>query len=39
VTALRPNFPLAKLEGDAALTFATIDGIDGSMLLDTIDNL
>jgi hypothetical protein len=37
VSALRPNFRLAKLEGDAAFTFATIDRIDGSMLLDTIE--
>jgi len=37
VTALRPNFRLAKLEGDAAFTFATVESIDGSMLLDTIE--
>jgi uncharacterized protein YndB with AHSA1/START domain len=37
VTALRPNFRLAKLEGDAAFTFATVENIDGSMLLDTIE--
>src|SRR4249919_3530393 len=37
VTALRPNFRLAKLEGDAAFTFATTERIDGSMLLDTIE--
>ncbi len=37
VAALRPNFRLAKLEGDAAFTFATVDRIDGSMLLDTIE--
>jgi uncharacterized protein YndB with AHSA1/START domain len=37
VTALRPNFRLAKLEGDAAFTFATTDHVDGSMLLDTIE--
>ena len=37
VTALRPNFRLAKLEGDAAFTFMTTDRIDGSMLLDTIE--
>jgi hypothetical protein len=37
VTALRPNFRLAKLEGDAAFTFATIERIDGSMLLDTVE--
>jgi uncharacterized protein YndB with AHSA1/START domain len=37
ITALRPNFRLAKLEGDAAFTFATGETIDGSMLLDTIE--
>ena len=37
VTALRPNFRLAKLEGDAAFTFATVETIDGSMLLDTLE--
>jgi uncharacterized protein YndB with AHSA1/START domain len=37
VTALRPNFRLAKLEGDAAFTFMTAEAIDGSMLLDTIE--
>jgi hypothetical protein len=37
VTALRPNFRLAKLEGDAAFTFAAVEKIDGSMLLDTIE--
>jgi hypothetical protein len=30
VTALRPNFRLAKLEGDAAFTFAPVETIDGS---------
>src|SRR5204862_6129525 len=37
VTALRPNFRLAKLEGDAAFTFMVAEKIDGSMLLDTIE--
>jgi hypothetical protein len=37
VTALRPNFRLAKLEGDAAFTYMTGDKVDGSMLLDTIE--
>jgi len=37
VTALRPDFRLAKLEGDAAFTFMTTEAIDGSMLLDTIE--
>jgi hypothetical protein len=37
VTALRPNFRLSKLEGDAAFMFATAEKVDGSMLLDTIE--
>jgi len=37
VTALRPNFRLAKLEGDAAFTFRIAEELDGSMLLDTIE--
>src|SRR5438477_8931788 len=37
VTALRPNFRLAKLEGDAAFTFMLAETVDGSMLLDTIE--
>jgi uncharacterized protein YndB with AHSA1/START domain len=37
VTALRPNFRLAKLEGDAAFTYAPVETIDGTMLLDTIE--
>jgi hypothetical protein len=37
VTALRPNFRLAKLEGDAAFTYMTTETIDGSMLLDTME--
>jgi hypothetical protein len=37
VTALRPNFRLAKLEGDAAFTFMKAEKVDGSMLLDTIE--
>ena len=37
VTALRPGFRLAKLEGDAAFTYAIGETIDGSMLLDTIE--
>ena len=37
VTALRPGFMLAKLEGDAAFTFAITETIDGSLLLDTIE--
>ncbi|MGH2407941.1 MAG: DUF2652 domain-containing protein [Candidatus Limnocylindrales bacterium] len=37
VSALRPNFRLAKLEGDAAFTYMSADRVDGSMLLDTIE--
>jgi uncharacterized protein YndB with AHSA1/START domain len=37
VTSLRPNFRLAKLEGDAAFCFAPAERIDGSVLLDTIE--
>ncbi len=37
VSALRPGFRLAKLEGDAAFTYAVTDRIDGSLLLDTIE--
>ena len=37
VTALRPDFRLAKLEGDAAFMFSTAEAVDGSMLLDTIE--
>ncbi len=37
VSALRPNFRLAKLEGDAAFTYMLAERVDGSMLLDTIE--
>ncbi|HEX8025045.1 MAG TPA: DUF2652 domain-containing protein [Candidatus Limnocylindrales bacterium] len=37
VTALRPTFKLAKLEGDAAFMTAPADRVDGSLLLDTIE--
>ena len=37
VTALRPDFRLAKLEGDAAFMFMAAERVDGSMLLDTIE--
>lgn len=37
VSALRPGLRLAKLEGDAAFTYAIADRIDGSLLLDTIE--
>ena len=38
VTALRPNFRLAKLEGDAAFMYMTGEKLDGAMLLDTIEH-
>lgn len=37
VSSLRPGFRLAKLEGDAAFTFAISEKVDGSLLLDTIE--
>jgi hypothetical protein len=37
VTALRPTFRLAKLEGDAAFVVAPTKRVDGSLLLDTIE--
>jgi hypothetical protein len=37
VSALRPSFRLAKLEGDAAFTSMTAEVLDGSLLLDTIE--
>lgn len=37
VSALRPGFRLAKLEGDAAFAFAPAEEIDGSMLLDKVE--
>lgn len=37
VSALRPNFRLAKLEGDAAFMSMPGEAVDGSMLLDTIE--
>ena len=37
VGGLRPAFRLAKLEGDAAFTFAIGETIDGSLLLDAIE--
>ncbi len=37
VAALRPNFRLSRIEGDAAFMFATVEKVDGSMLLDTIE--
>jgi hypothetical protein len=37
VTALRPSFRLAKLEGDAAFTYALAEKVDGTLLLDAIE--
>jgi uncharacterized protein YndB with AHSA1/START domain len=37
VSALRPSFKLAKLEGDAAFMWMAATALDGSMLLDTIE--
>ncbi len=37
VTALRPAFRLAKLEGDAAFMYLPGETVDGSMLLDAIE--
>lgn len=37
VSALRPGFRLAKLEGDAAFTYSITEKVDGSLLLDTIE--
>src|SRR6187549_3200215 len=37
VTALRPTFRLAKLEGDAAFMSLPGETIDGTVLLDTIE--
>src|SRR3954452_9359448 len=37
VSALRPDFRLAKLEGDAAFMSMTGEAVDGTMLLDTIE--
>ena len=37
VGKLRPQFRLAKLEGDAAFVYSLTDAIDGSQLLDTLE--
>jgi class 3 adenylate cyclase/uncharacterized protein YndB with AHSA1/START domain len=37
VTAVRPTFRLAKLEGDAAFAYAPAGRLDASLLLDTIE--
>lgn len=38
VKAFRPSFKLSKLEGDAAFVYALTDNVDGSLLLDTVEN-
>ncbi len=37
VSALKPAFRLAKLEGDAVFTYRPADEVDGTMLLDVIE--
>jgi uncharacterized protein YndB with AHSA1/START domain/class 3 adenylate cyclase len=37
VSAMRPSFRLAKLEGDAVFAYTLADRIDGSQLLDTVE--
>ncbi len=37
VSALKPNFRLSRVEGDAAFMFAPGETLDGSMLMDTIE--
>ena len=37
VSALRPGFKLAKLEGDAAFMYAPMERVDSTALLDTIE--
>ncbi len=37
VRSLRPAFKLAKLEGDAAFTYAITDTVDASALMDTVE--
>jgi uncharacterized protein YndB with AHSA1/START domain len=37
VRSLRPTFRLAKLEGDAAFTYAVTATVDGSGLMDTVE--
>jgi Protein of unknown function (DUF2652)/Polyketide cyclase / dehydrase and lipid transport len=39
VSALRPTFRLAKLEGDAAFAYMLGEQVDGSQLLDTIERI
>jgi len=38
VSALRPTFRLAKLEGDAAFAYVLAESIDGSELQDTVEH-
>ena len=37
VSALRPTFRLAKLEGDAAFVYSVAPGLDASLLQDTVE--
>ena len=37
VDALTPVFRIAKLEGDAVFAYAMADSVDGSMVLDSIE--
>ena len=37
VSALKPNFRLSRVEGDAAFMYASGEDLDGSMLMDTIE--
>ena len=38
VKALRPGFKLSKLEGDAAFVYSPTETVDGSILMDTIED-
>ncbi len=37
VAAIEPTFHLSKLEGDAAFAYASVDAINPSMMLDTVE--
>ena len=38
VNAVEPTFTLAKLEGDAAFSYASIDAVNPSMMMDTVES-
>ena len=38
VNAVEPTFTLAKLEGDAAFSYASIDTVNPSMMMDTVES-